>query len=144
MLDSLGDKIKSRRLEINMSVEELGELIGKDKTTILRYERGVIKDIHLSVFINLCKALNVDYSYFLLEKDASENIGDRIKRIRKDRELSQLELAKFTNLSRSFMSKIENNKRNISDELIEKIAKALNTNFDYIKYEKGDINDTKN
>lgn len=57
--------------------------------------------------------------------DIKEKIGQRIKAIREEKELSQKDIAYAADLDRSYIASVENGKRNISIVNIEKIAHAL-------------------
>lgn len=59
--------------------------------------------------------------------DLLKNIGNEIISLRKSKGLSQEKLALNANIDRRYMSDIENGRRNISVEMLSKIAKALNT-----------------
>ncbi|MCQ2270363.1 MAG: helix-turn-helix domain-containing protein [Bacteroidales bacterium] len=56
-----------------------------------------------------------------------KNIGNEIISLRKSKGLSQEKLALNANIDRRYMSDIENGRRNISVEMLSKIAKALET-----------------
>ena len=58
--------------------------------------------------------------------------GDRIKAIRGQRNWTQEKLAEAASISKSFLSDIENDKRNISSESALKIADALGISLDYL------------
>lgn len=51
--------------------------------------------------------------------------GIKIKELRKEKGFSQDELAERSGLNRPYISGIEQGKRNVSLEVIEKLAKAL-------------------
>lgn len=53
------------------------------------------------------------------------SIGERIKNLRKERKLTQVELAKKSNISRSYLTDIENNRYNPSVETLKAIANSL-------------------
>lgn len=53
-------------------------------------------------------------------------LGQQIKQARKEEGLTQEELARMVNTTKSVISEIENGKRNIGFEMVEKIATALN------------------
>lgn len=53
-------------------------------------------------------------------------LGLRIKELRQKKGISQQELAYRSDLDRTYITQVENGKRNISIINIEKIAKALN------------------
>lgn len=63
-------------------------------------------------------------------------VGDRIRQVREHRRITQDRLAELTNISKGFLSDVENNKRNLSSEYILRIANALGTSVDYLL--KGD------
>lgn len=46
---NIGTRIKQRRKELKMSADELGKLIGKDRSTIYRYEKGDIETMPLEI-----------------------------------------------------------------------------------------------
>jgi transcriptional regulator with XRE-family HTH domain len=58
--------------------------------------------------------------------DIRKALGDRIKKIRQKKKLSQEDLAFESRLHRTYISDIERGSRNVSIKNIEKIAKALN------------------
>jgi transcriptional regulator with XRE-family HTH domain len=63
-------------------------------------------------------------------------IGLRIKKIRKAKGISQMELSNLANLDRTYINSIENGRRNVSIVNIEKIAKALDMSvYDFFKVE---------
>ena len=59
--------------------------------------------------------------------DLLKNIGIEIVRLRNQKNVSQEKLALNANIDRRYMSDIENGRRNISVEMLSKIAKALGT-----------------
>lgn len=62
---NVGQRIKARREELNLSAEKLGQLIGKAKTTIYRYESGYIETIPSSILEDLAKALKTTPAYLM-------------------------------------------------------------------------------
>lgn len=73
---TIGDRIKARRLELGLSVDELAEKIGKHRTTIYRYESRAIEDMSCSVLIPVAKALNVNPAYLLgVDEKSNDNIS---------------------------------------------------------------------
>ena len=61
--------------------------------------------------------------------DIKEIFGQKVKLMRKAKELSQEDLAEKSGLNRPYISAIEKGKRNISLEVIEKLAEALEINM---------------
>ena len=62
----------------------------------------------------------------MTEKDVKELFGYNLKRIRKDKKLSQMDLANRLDIHFTFISDIENGKKWVSPETIAKIATLLN------------------
>ena len=58
--------------------------------------------------------------------------GDRIRRARDERGWTQEKLAQEADISKSFLSDVENNKRSISADSALKIADALGVSLDYL------------
>jgi transcriptional regulator with XRE-family HTH domain len=59
-------------------------------------------------------------------------VGDRIREVREHRRLTQDRLSEITDISKGFLSDVENNKRNVSSEYLLRIANALGANVDYL------------
>lgn len=57
------------------------------------------------------------------------DFGNRIRKLRKDKNLSQEELSFKANLHRTYIGMIERGEKNITLLNIEKIAKALDINI---------------
>lgn len=54
---TIGQRIRNRRIELGISVDELAEKLGKNRATIYRYENDEIKDLPTPVLIPLASAL---------------------------------------------------------------------------------------
>ena len=72
----IGNRIRERRKALNMSADELAELIGKDRATVYRYESGKIENMPLGLLSPLADALNVHIDYFI-STDANSNIKEQ-------------------------------------------------------------------
>ena len=60
----------------------------------------------------------------------TEKVGQRIKQLRNEQELSQEKLALKAELDRTYLEGAELGKRNISLKSLEKIVNALNVSFE--------------
>lgn len=58
-----------------------------------------------------------------------KKIGERIRELRNEKKLSQEKLAFDSNIDRTYMSHLENGRKNVSVETLEKIIKSLDTDF---------------
>lgn len=61
--------------------------------------------------------------------DIKEMLGNKIRKIRLGKKMSQEDLAFKSGLHRTYISDIERGARNVSIKNIEKIAKALNASL---------------
>lgn len=64
-------------------------------------------------------------------------VGDRIREVRGDLNITQDQLAQRAGISKGFLSDVENNKRNISSENLLRIANVLGASVDYLL--RGDV-----
>ena len=56
---NIGDKIKKARLEKGYTQEELGNLIGVQKSAVAKYEKGRVVNIKRSVLAKISKVLDI-------------------------------------------------------------------------------------
>lgn len=70
---SISKRIKTRRQELGISVEELADRINKNKATIYRYEKGDIGKVPYDILEPLSEALDVSIGYLLGSEDTIEN-----------------------------------------------------------------------
>lgn len=61
----IGKRIKQRRKSMHLSADELGEIVGKDRSTIYRYENGDIGMMPLEVLLTISDVLHTSPSYLL-------------------------------------------------------------------------------
>lgn len=61
-----------------------------------------------------------------------ESMGERIKRLREKKGLTQKELSKIIGVTVPSLSRYENNLRKLSPETIGQLARVLNTTSDYL------------
>lgn len=59
------ERIKYRRTELNMSVDELANKLNKNRTTIYRYEKGDIENLPLDILEPLANALETTPQYLM-------------------------------------------------------------------------------
>ena len=65
MHHTIGDRIKARREQLGLSGEYVAKLLGKDKSTYYRYERGEIENLPYVVLRPLAKILGVSEAWLL-------------------------------------------------------------------------------
>ena len=54
---TVGERIKKRRKELGISADKLGEMIGKNRATVFRYEKGDIENLPLDILEPIANAL---------------------------------------------------------------------------------------
>lgn len=60
----------------------------------------------------------------------SKKLGQNIKKIRISKEMSQGDICRKLDMDRSYMSAIENGKKNITIQQLERLAQALGVSVD--------------
>lgn len=62
---SVGKRIKERRNELHMSVDEIAVKLNKNRATIYRYEKGDIENLPIDILEPLAKALDTTPQYLM-------------------------------------------------------------------------------
>lgn len=70
---NINNIIKSRRLELGLTYEELGKKIGVGKSTVRKWETGLIENIKRDNIIALSKALDISPSIIMGWDDTNSN-----------------------------------------------------------------------
>lgn len=122
---TVGERIRKRRKQLGLSVDELSDLLGKNRATIYRYESNEIEKLPTTVLEPLAKALNTTPSYLMGWGENDNAFGDIIKNRRIELGLTIEELAQKTGLSVESINKYENNQRKPSDRIIHYFKEAL-------------------
>jgi len=61
--------------------------------------------------------------------DIKQKVGNRIRELRKGLKLSQETLALKAEVDRTYVTDVENGRRNVSLEILERLIKALNVSI---------------
>lgn len=71
----VGKRIQQRRKDLGMSADKLASLIGKNRATIYRYEKGDIENLPLDILEPIAEALQTTPQFLMgwEEKTAVEN-----------------------------------------------------------------------
>lgn len=90
---NIGQRIKERRKELKMSADELGKKLGKDRSTIYRYEKGDIENLPLDILEPIANALETTPQYLMgwekVQKKA-DTVTDAVLRMKSDPEFLSL------------------------------------------------------
>ena len=84
---NIGLRIKERRKELKISADELGRKLGKDRSTIYRYEKGDIENLPLDILEPIAKALDTTPAYLMGWEKVQKNndaMADIIVKMRTD------------------------------------------------------------
>lgn len=88
---TIGKRIKDRRTQLGMSADELGKRLGKDRSTIYRYEKGDIENLPLDILEPIAAALGTTPQYLMgWEKVQQKNdtLSDIVIRMQTDAEFA--------------------------------------------------------
>jgi len=75
---NIGDKIKSRRKALGMTLEDVGAAVGVGKSTVRKWEQGIIKNMrrdkiaHLAAILSLDPTELIEYSDYPVSRDHSD------------------------------------------------------------------------
>lgn len=71
----IGERIKARRKELKMSVDELATKLGKNRATVYRYESNEIENMPLEIVKPLALALKVTPAYLMGWEENDDNVS---------------------------------------------------------------------
>lgn len=74
---TIGQRIKNKRIELGLTVDELASKLGKNRATIYRYEKDDIKDLPITVLEPLAQILNTTTAYLLGIDDTAKDFDSR-------------------------------------------------------------------
>lgn len=83
---TIGNRIKQRRKELNISADKLAELLGKNRATIYRYESDEIENLPLSILEPLANALQTTPGYLMGWDEDDYDIDSALFTYRKELE----------------------------------------------------------
>lgn len=71
---SIGQRIKAMRIQNGLSIDDLAYRLGKNRTTIYRYENGDIENLPLGILDSLANALNTTPAYLMGWENSDNSI----------------------------------------------------------------------
>ena len=75
----IGEKIKTARKKKRMTQEDLGKLVGVQKSAIAKYESGRVVNIKRSTLQKIASALNIRPSELIFEESPKESASFHVK-----------------------------------------------------------------
>ena len=88
----IGQRIRIARLQQGLTIDDLASKLGKNRTTIYRYENGDIENLPLGILDSLANALNTTPAYLLgwidnnSDIDLDDELGLKMKHVEMWRE----------------------------------------------------------
>ena len=148
----IGELISQKRKEKKLTLEEVGNLVGVGKSTVRKWEKGMIENIGRDNIVKLSKALDISPLSLLgivEENDhppselipLDKKLGIWVKNYREKKDISQETLAKILDISVNDINAYENGIKPFSVAMVFNFAIALNIRFDDlfpedVKYDK--------
>lgn len=132
-MNTLGENIKKYRKENELTQEDVATYVGKTKNVVSHWEKGVNRPDADTIFL-LCQLLKITPNQLFgwsdniqhNEENKKITVGENIKKIRENLNMTQTDLAKQVNISKQTLYKYETNViTNIPFNVIEKIANIL-------------------
>ena len=73
---TIADRIRNRRLELGLSVDDLAKKLNKNRATVYRYESSYIKSYSPRVLESLARALETTPAYFYGYEESDDSDSD--------------------------------------------------------------------
>ena len=61
-MSDIGKKISDRRKQLGLTLEEVGDAVGVGKSTVRKWENGIIKNMRMDKVKSLANVLQINYS----------------------------------------------------------------------------------
>lgn len=98
-MKSIGEKIKKRRLDLDLSLQKVADSCGVDRSTVLRWENGDVKNMKRDKIQNLANVLLVHPSYILGLSDDVEDVQISLERKKLNEKISNMSLSDLQKLN---------------------------------------------
>ena len=118
----IGKKIKLIRQTKNITREDLAKKLNISYSSIEKYEQG-LRGFRVEITNKFAEALGVTINTLL--KDENISLGENIKKLRKNKGLTQDKLSEITKISIASIQRYESGKRQPNIQTLNKIAIAL-------------------
>lgn len=115
------DIIKKRREELGLTYEQLGNMVGVGKSTVRKWETGLISNMRRDNIVALAKALNVSPALIMGWSEKTEDYKNNLKNLKIENDLKEIILSKNNSIE-DFCSK--------NDISYKKVDKIFNKGID--------------
>lgn len=92
------DIIKKRREELGLTYEQLGNMVGVGKSTVRKWETGLISNMRRDNIVALSKALNISPALIMGWNDESENNKRELEYLKVENDLKNIILNKYSSI----------------------------------------------
>ena len=158
-LSKMKDRIKEVRKKLNFTQQKFAEKLGIQRNTVAMYEMGKNAPSN-AIILSICREFSVNKEWLLngignmfqttnptfteIIADAAPSVNsfemkDRIKKIRKNFDLTQQEFANKIGISRGNIAAYEIGKNNPSDAVIGLICREFNVSEEWLRYGTDDM-----
>ena len=158
-LSKMKDRIKEVRKELNFTQQKFAEKVGIQRNTVAMYEMGKTAPSN-AIILSICREFSVNKEWLLngignmfqttnptfaetiadaIPAVNSFDIKDRIKKVRKNFDLTQQEFANKIGISRGNIAAYEVGKNNPSDAVIGLICHEFNVSEEWLRYGTGEM-----
>ena len=109
-----GELIHKLRVENNMTLEELGKKVGVGKSTVRKWETGMIANMKKDKILKVAEALGTTPEYIMgwekgkMSETKSTNVGNRIKERRQALGFTTEQLAGMLHKNKATIYRYEN------------------------------------
>ncbi|HHW44902.1 MAG TPA: helix-turn-helix transcriptional regulator [Desulfotomaculum sp.] len=135
-----GEKLRFMRESRGLSIQDLAEISELPASILEKFENGQATP-DLEDLKKLSEAMNVTLRYFLDQRERSDSLGYRLRKLRQKQGLTVAALADKAGVSPGLLSQIENGQTTPLLDTLEKIARVLNTSVSYFLMKQEDVED---
>lgn len=131
-MDNIGKIIKDARIAKGLTQEELGNLVGVQKSAIAKYENGRVVNIKRSTLQGLATVLNLKWQELIIGFNPQMPICKRIQDAMNIRNLKAVDICEKTGIPKSSMSMYLAGKVEPKSDRLYKIAKSLDVSESWL------------
>ena len=105
---TIGNRIKNRRKELNLSVDEVAEKLNKNRATIYRYENDEIENLPINILEPLAEILDTTPAYLMGWEENNDEKIDTIAAHHDGEDWTEEELKEIDEFKKFVLSKRKN------------------------------------
>lgn len=143
---ALTGRLKLLRENLGLSQKEFGEMLGLAQTSYSNYEGGksavpsdVLEVLYKKVGVSIDWLVAGDGQMYRNDAIRSENINDRLRKVRENTGLSQYKFAEVFNLPQSTYAQYEKGGRSVPNDLIARLQVQYNLNLNWFFSGEGEM-----